>query len=95
MQETPETQVRSLGQGEPLNKEMATHSGIITWEISHGQRSLGSYSSWGRKESDTTKHARMPLLTNQFSCCTSQHCPNSLINKYVQIKASVANHQET
>ena len=24
---------------------------------SHGQRSLAGYSPWGRKESDTTKHA--------------------------------------
>ena len=29
MQETQETQVRSLGQEDPLEKEMATHSGIL------------------------------------------------------------------
>ena len=29
MQETRETQVRSLGQEDPLEKEMATHSGIL------------------------------------------------------------------
>ena len=29
-----ETRVRSLGQGEdPLEKEMATHSGILAWRI--------------------------------------------------------------
>ena len=28
-----ETQVQSLGQEDPLEKEMATHSGILTWEI--------------------------------------------------------------
>ena len=28
-----ETQVRSLGQEDPLEKEMATHSSILTWEI--------------------------------------------------------------
>ena len=27
-----ETQVRSLGQGEPLEKEMATHSSILAWK---------------------------------------------------------------
>ena len=28
-----ETQVRSLGQEVPLEKKMATHSGILVWEI--------------------------------------------------------------
>ena len=28
-----ETWVRSLGQEDPLEKEMATHSSILTWEI--------------------------------------------------------------
>ena len=29
-----ETQVLSLGQKDPLEKEMATHSSILAWEIS-------------------------------------------------------------
>ena len=33
MQETQETQVLSLGQEDPLGKEMATHSNILAWEI--------------------------------------------------------------
>ena len=28
-----ETWVQSLGQEDPLEKEMATHSNILTWEI--------------------------------------------------------------
>ena len=28
-----ETQVQSLGQEDPLEKEMATHSSILPWEI--------------------------------------------------------------
>ena len=28
-----ETQVQSLGWEDPLEKEMATHSGILAWEI--------------------------------------------------------------
>ena len=28
-----ETQVQSLGQEDPLEKEMATHSSILAWEI--------------------------------------------------------------
>ena len=32
-QETQETQVRSLGQEDPLEKGMATHSSILAWRI--------------------------------------------------------------
>ena len=32
-QETQETQVRSLGQEDPLEKEMAIHSSILAWEF--------------------------------------------------------------
>ena len=42
-----ETQVRSLGQENPLEKEMATHSSILAWKISWteepgGLQSMGS-----------------------------------------------------
>ena len=37
-----ETQVRSLGQEDPLEDKMATHSSILASEI-HGQRSLVGY----------------------------------------------------
>ena len=33
MQETEETWVQSLGQEDSLEKEMATHSSILAWEI--------------------------------------------------------------
>ena len=33
MQETQETQVQSLGQEDPLEKEMATYSSILAWKI--------------------------------------------------------------
>ena len=32
-----ETQVRSLGQEDPLEKEMATHSSILAWKISRSE----------------------------------------------------------
>ena len=31
--EIQETQARSVGQEDPLEKKMATHSNILTWEI--------------------------------------------------------------
>ena len=49
-----ETWVRSLGREDPLEKEMATHSSILAWEIPWTEES-GSLRSMGRKESDTTK----------------------------------------
>ena len=33
VQEMQETRVPSLGQEDPLEKEMATHSNILTWKI--------------------------------------------------------------
>ena len=50
-----ETQVQSLGGEDPLEKEMATHASILAWRIH------GLYSSWGRKESDTTERLSLSL----------------------------------
>ena len=57
-----ETQVRSLGGGDPLEEGMAIHSSILTWKIpwkeepgGHGQRSLVGYSLLGCKELDMTR----------------------------------------
>jgi len=46
-----EIQVRSLGWENPLEKEMATHPGILAWEIPwteepNGLQSMGSQNSW-------------------------------------------------
>ena len=45
---TQEMEVWSLGQEDPLEEEMATHSSILAWE-SHGQRSLEGYSPKGHR----------------------------------------------
>ena len=49
-----EIQVRSLGQEDPLEKEMGTHSSTLAW-------SLVGYSPWGRKESDVTERLHFTL----------------------------------
>ena len=49
-----ETQVPSLGQENPLEKGMATHSSIIAWRIP-GTEEPGGYSPRGRKELATTE----------------------------------------
>jgi len=41
--------VQSLGQENPLEKEMLTHSSILAWEIPLEQQSLVGYSPWSRK----------------------------------------------
>ena len=68
-----ETQVRFLGQEDPLEKGMATHSSILLGE-SHGQRSLVGYSPWGCKESEVTEQ-----LTLHFH--PTYHSAHSPANK--------------
>ena len=41
MQETQESWVQFLGQEDPLEKEMATHSRMLAWEIPGGLQSIG------------------------------------------------------
>ena len=53
MQETQETPVQSLHGEYPLEKGLATHASILTWEIL-GERSLAGYSPLDHKELDTT-----------------------------------------
>ena len=48
-----ETQVTSLGQEDPLEKEMATHSSILAWEIPWTE-DPGGLQSLGSQESDMT-----------------------------------------
>ena len=50
-----DTWVQSLGQEEPLVKEMATQSSILTWRIPWTEEPGRLYSPWGPKESDTTE----------------------------------------
>ena len=40
LQEMQEIWVRSLSQGDPLQKEKATHSSILAWKVSWTERSL-------------------------------------------------------
>ena len=56
MQETQETWVRSLGQEDPLEKEMATCSSILAWEIPWTGEP-GGLLSMGFQESDMTERS--------------------------------------
>ena len=54
MQETKETQVRSLGQEYPWRRKWQPAPVFLPGK-SHGQRSLEGYRPQGHKESDTTE----------------------------------------
>ena len=49
-----ETWLRSLGWEDPLEKEMATHSSMLAWEIPWTEEPGAGYSPWAHKELDTT-----------------------------------------
>ena len=63
-----ETQVQSLVQEEPLEKEIATHSSILAWKIPWTEEP-GSYSSWGHKESDTIEQLYFHFHTLFYRPC--------------------------
>ena len=52
MQEPP---VQSLGQEDPLEKRMTTHSSILAWRIPWTEEPGRQYNPWGLKESDRTE----------------------------------------
>ena len=49
-----ETWVQPLGEEDPLEKEMATHSSILAWRIPWTEES-GKAIVYGSQESDTTE----------------------------------------
>ena len=62
-----ETWVQSLGQEDPLQKEMATHSSILAWETPWTVEPEGLQST-GWQESDMTDH------THTHSVILCNHC---------------------
>ena len=62
-----DTWVQSLGQEDPLKKEMATHSIILPGEF-HGQRSLAGYSPWGAGRGLTKSQTWLSNLTTVTAC---------------------------
>ena len=59
-----ETQVRSLGREDPLERGTATHSSILAWRISWTEEP-GGLQSMGHKESDTTKWLTLTYVMGQ------------------------------
>ena len=53
MQETQKTWVQSLGEEDPLEKEMATHSSVLAWRIPWTEE-LGELQSIGSDMTEAT-----------------------------------------
>ena len=50
-----QTWVQSLGQEDPVEEEMVTHSSILTWGIPQTEKAFGLYSPWGHKKLNMTE----------------------------------------
>ena len=60
MQKMQETLVRSLGREDPLEEEMATHSGTLAWGIPWTEEP-GGLQSVGSQRAGRTEHTRVQL----------------------------------
>ena len=67
---TWEIWVPSLGQEDPLKKEMVTHSRSLAWKIPWTEE-LAGYSPWGHKESPVTEWLTLSL-SHFHDFCSSQ-----------------------
>ena len=72
MPETQETWVRFLGQEDPLEKEMATHSSILAWKLPWTEE-RGGHSPWGHTESDKPEHSTTNHPTNKPPTNPAKH----------------------
>ena len=61
-----EARVGFLGPEDPLEKEMATHSSILAWEIPWAEKP-GGYSPWGCKELDMTERTQCSLTIKDLT----------------------------
>ena len=84
MQETYETWVRSLGQEDPLEEGMATHSSILAWRIPwteepEGLQSMGLQR--GRHDLSDLTHTRVYL--NHFAAHLKliRHCKSTIFQE--------------
>ena len=60
-----------MGQEDPLEKEIATHSSILAWRIPGTETPVGQRSPtpWGRKESVTSERLTLHYFEHRDLCC--------------------------
>ena len=61
IQEAEEVWLQSLGQGDPLEEDMAAHSSVLAWGIPWTEEPA-DYSPGGSKESDVTEATLTSVL---------------------------------
>ena len=72
MQETQETQVRSLGQEDALEREMATHSSILVWRIPWTEEPGGLQSIASQSQTQLSNQTTNTTLDKFFTFTISQ-----------------------
>ena len=76
-----ETQVQSLGQKDPMEKGMATHSSILAWRIPWTEKP-GRLQFMGCKESDMTKRLSLTQGT-QWNLDSRKKCNGFIFEIWV------------
>ena len=69
-----ETRVQSLGQKDPLEKEMATHSSILAWRIPRTEEP-GRLQSMRSQVSDTTERLKRESINKIFPMSSISTAP--------------------
>ena len=77
-----ETQAQSLGQEDPLEKGMATHSSVLAWKIPWTEE-LGRLQSMVCKESDMTEQLTLSLFIFFHAIVCSIKNTNILSRKHL------------
>ena len=68
---TQETWVQSLGQEDPLEKEMATNAGIFAWRIPWTEEPGGLQSMGSQSQTQLSFHTQLTLsLSDILKCLT-------------------------
>ena len=89
MQETQETWVWSLDWEDPLEKEMATHSGILAWKIPCAEEP-------GRLQSLGSQRVRpQETWLREGVCGMTQERGNSWIGRLINLKSSYLNKRKS
>ena len=65
MQETRETQVQSLGQEDPLEEGMETHSSVLAWRIPWTEESDRLQSRFTKSWTLLSMHTTLPLTAGR------------------------------
>ena len=78
-----ESRVQSVSWQDPLVRKWQPTPAFLPGE-SHGQRSLVSYSPWGRRESDSTEQLTLTQLSSEKATCLQRRSkphPRSFVSE--------------